>query len=71
MFVFLRIIKEKNLLSQELELYKYKNQKIQEELREQMALVLQYKYLYNNEMQKRFELLKMLGEYEKNNEVKE
>ena len=71
MFGFLRIIKEKNLLSQELELYKYKNQKIQEELREQMALVLQYKYLYNNEMQKRFELLKILSEYEKNNEVKE
>ena len=71
MFGFVRIIKEKNLLSQELELYKYKNQKIQEELREQMALVLQYKYLYNNEMQKRFELLKILSEYEKNNEVKE
>ena len=71
MFGFVRIIKEKNFLSQELELYKYKNQKIQEELREQLALVLQYKYLYNNEMQKRFELLKILSEYEKNNEVKE
>lgn len=71
MFRFLRIIKEKNSLERELELYKYKNQKIQEELREQKALVLQYKYLYNDEMQKRFEILQILSEYEKNDKRKE
>lgn len=66
MFEFLRIIKEKNSLERELELYKYKNQKLQERLDEQSALVLQYEYLYKNEMQKRFELLRILDDYEKN-----
>ena len=65
MFEFLRIIKEKNSLERELQLYKYKNQKLQERLDEQSALVLQYEYLYKNEMQKRFELLRILNEYEK------
>ena len=65
MFRFLRIIKEKNSLERELQLYKYKNQKLQERLDEQSALVLQYEYLYKNEMQKRFDALKILSEYEK------
>ena len=65
MFEFLRIIKEKNSLERELQLYKYKNQKLQERLDEQSALVLQYEYLYKNEMQKRFDALKILSEYEK------
>lgn len=65
MFEFLRIIKEKNSLERELQLYKYKNQKLQERLDEQSALALQYKYLYEDEMQKRFDALKILSEYEK------
>ena len=65
MFGFVKIIKEKNSLERELELYKYKNQKLQERLDEQSALALQYKYLYEDEMQKRFDALKILSEYEK------
>ena len=65
MFRFLRIIKEKNSLERELELYKYKNQKLKKRLDEQSALALQYKYLYEDEMQKRFDALKILSEYEK------
>lgn len=65
MFEFLRIIKEKNSLERELELYKYKNQKLKKRLDEQSALALQYKYLYEDEMQKRFDALKILSEYEK------
>ena len=65
MFEFLRIIKEKNSLERELELYKYKNQKLKKRLDEQSALSLQYKYLYEDEMQKRFDALKILNEYEK------
>ena len=65
MFEFLRIIKEKSSLERELQLYKYKNQKLQERLDEQSALALQYKYLYEDEMQKRFDALKILSEYEK------
>ena len=65
MFGFVKIIKEKNSLERELQLYKYKNQKLQERLDEQSALALQYKYLYEDEMQKRFDALKILSEYEK------
>lgn len=65
MFEFLRIIKEKKSLERELELYKYKNQKLKKRLDEQSALALQYKYLYEDEMQKRFDALKILSEYEK------
>lgn len=65
MFGFVKNIKEKNSLERELELYKYKYEKIKERLYEQSALVLQYEYLYKNEMQKRFELLRILNEYEK------
>lgn len=64
MFGFVKIIKQKDALEQELALYKYKNRKIQERLDEQTALALHYEYLYNNEMQKRFELLKLLSDYD-------
>lgn len=65
MFGLTRIVKEKNSLKRELELYKYKYEKTKQRLNEQSALTLQYKYLYEDEMQKRFEALKLLSEYEK------